>query len=54
MKAAPFSTTPAQVAEVVATGLRRGSRTVWAPGTLRVVFSVFRHLPGPIWRRLPV
>ena len=54
MKAAPLSTTPEKVAEVVATGLRRGSRTVWAPGALRYMFSVLRHLPGPIWRRLPI
>jgi decaprenylphospho-beta-D-erythro-pentofuranosid-2-ulose 2-reductase len=54
MKAAPLSTTPEKVAEVVASGLRRGSRTVWAPGALRFMFSVLRHLPGPIWRRLPI
>ncbi len=54
MKAAPLSTTPDKVAEAVAAGLRRGSRTVWVPGALRVMFSVFRHLPGPVWRRLPI
>lgn len=54
MKSAPFATTPEKVADAVATGLRRGSRTVWVPGILRVVFSVFRHLPGPVWRRLPL
>lgn len=54
MKSAPFATTPEKVAEAVARGLRRGSRTVWVPGTLRPVFSVFRHLPGAVWRRLPL
>jgi decaprenylphospho-beta-D-erythro-pentofuranosid-2-ulose 2-reductase len=54
MPAAPFATTPDAVAEATASGLRRGSRTVWAPGILRVVFSVLRHLPGPVWRRLPL
>ncbi|MGD9705296.1 MAG: decaprenylphospho-beta-D-erythro-pentofuranosid-2-ulose 2-reductase [Acidimicrobiia bacterium] len=54
MKAAPLSTTPDKVAEAVASGLRRGSRTVWVPGLLRVMFSVLRHLPGPVWRRLPL
>ena len=34
--------------------LARGRRTVWAPATLRPVFSVFRHLPGAVWRRLPL
>jgi hypothetical protein len=27
---------------------------VWAPGILRWVFMVLRHLPGPVWRRLPL
>ena len=54
MKAAPLSTTPGQVAEVVARGLRSGARTVWAPAALRYLFSGLRHLPGPIWRRLPL
>jgi decaprenylphospho-beta-D-erythro-pentofuranosid-2-ulose 2-reductase len=51
---APFATTPEAVADAVAAGLRSGRRTVWVPGVLRVVFSVFRHLPGPVWRRLPL
>jgi decaprenylphospho-beta-D-erythro-pentofuranosid-2-ulose 2-reductase len=54
LKAAPFATTPEKVAEVVAKGLRARQRIVWAPGILRYVFSVLRHLPGPAWRRLSV
>jgi decaprenylphospho-beta-D-erythro-pentofuranosid-2-ulose 2-reductase len=54
MKAAPFSTTPAAVADATVKALRQGRRTVWVPGILRFVFSTFRHLPGPIWRRLPL
>jgi decaprenylphospho-beta-D-erythro-pentofuranosid-2-ulose 2-reductase len=54
LKPAPFATTPDAVADAVANGLRKHRRTVWVPGVLRVVFSVFRHLPGPIWRRLPI
>jgi decaprenylphospho-beta-D-erythro-pentofuranosid-2-ulose 2-reductase len=54
MKAAPLATTPEAVADATARGLRKGRRTVWVPATLRPVFSVFRHLPGPIWRRLPI
>jgi hypothetical protein len=26
---------------------------VWVPATLRPLFAVFRHLPRPIWRRVP-
>jgi decaprenylphospho-beta-D-erythro-pentofuranosid-2-ulose 2-reductase len=54
LKAAPFATTPEKVAEVTAAGLRAKRRMVWAPGTLRYVFAVLRHLPGPVWRRLPL
>ncbi len=54
MKVAPFATTPDAVADATVKALASGRRTVWVPGILRVVFSVFRHLPGPIWRRLPL
>jgi len=54
MKPAPFASTPERVAEVTVRGLRSGRRTVWAPGILRYVFMIFRHLPGPVFRRLPL
>ena len=54
MKPAPFATTPDVVAEATVKALRAGTRIVWVPGMLRVVFSLFRHLPTPIWRRLKV
>jgi decaprenylphospho-beta-D-erythro-pentofuranosid-2-ulose 2-reductase len=54
MKAAPFSTTPEKVATALVSGLRTKSRIIWVPGLLRWIFMVLRHLPGPIWRRLPL
>jgi decaprenylphospho-beta-D-erythro-pentofuranosid-2-ulose 2-reductase len=54
LKPAPFATTPDRVAAITVNALRAGRRTVWAPGILRYVFSVLRHLPGPVWRRLPL
>ena len=54
MKAAPMATTPSAVAEATVRALARGRRTVWVPATLRPVFTVFRHLPGGMWRRLPL
>jgi len=51
---APLATTPEAVAEVVVRGLDRGARVVWAPPTLRWVMTVLRHLPTPIFRRLPL
>ncbi len=53
LKPAPFSTTPAKVADAVATAIDRGSRVVWVPGILRWVTMVLRHLPESVFRRLP-
>jgi decaprenylphospho-beta-D-erythro-pentofuranosid-2-ulose 2-reductase len=51
-KPAPFSTTPEAVADEIATGLAKGADVVWAPPVLRYVFSAFRHLPRPVWRKV--
>src|SRR3954468_12591312 len=50
----PFSTTPEAVADAIVRGLARGSDTVWVPGLLRAVMSVLRHVPRPVFRRLPL
>lgn len=52
MDEAPFSVDPADVAEAVATGLRKGRSVVWAPGILQFVFGLLRYAPGFVWRRL--
>lgn len=54
MKSAPFSTTPRVVGELAVAGMRKGRHTVWTPGILRYVFSVLRHLPRAVFRRLPL
>jgi decaprenylphospho-beta-D-erythro-pentofuranosid-2-ulose 2-reductase len=54
MEPAPFSTTPDAVAEATVRGLRSNARVVWVPGVLRYVFSLLRHVPAPIFRRLPL
>jgi short-subunit dehydrogenase len=53
MKPAPFSSTPAQVADATVKALAGGRRTVWVPWQVGAIAAVFRLLPGPIWRRLP-
>ncbi|MGY2061096.1 SDR family NAD(P)-dependent oxidoreductase, partial [Nocardia gipuzkoensis] len=53
MDPAPFSRTPAQVADAVVTGLRRRSDRIWVPGALRLMFFVARFVPQSIWRRMP-
>jgi decaprenylphospho-beta-D-erythro-pentofuranosid-2-ulose 2-reductase len=54
LEEAPLATTPEAVAQAIETGLRRRSETVWVPGTLRLVMSALRHVPRPLFRRLPV
>lgn len=54
MRPAPMAVTPDDVAEAVAANLTRGSRTVWVPVPMRAVMTVLRHLPAPLFRRLPV
>ncbi|MDA8061095.1 MAG: decaprenylphospho-beta-D-erythro-pentofuranosid-2-ulose 2-reductase [Actinomycetota bacterium] len=51
---APLATTPGAVASATADAIARGRELVWVPGSLRWVFAVLRHLPRPIWRRLPL
>ncbi|GAB3357528.1 decaprenylphospho-beta-D-erythro-pentofuranosid-2-ulose 2-reductase [Modestobacter lapidis] len=54
MPDAPLATTPEAVAEAIVSGIRRGRHTVWVPGAMRVVMSVLRHVPRPVFRRLPI
>jgi decaprenylphospho-beta-D-erythro-pentofuranosid-2-ulose 2-reductase len=54
MKPAPLSATADQVAEVVVDAVAKRKELVWAPAPLRVLFSVLRHVPRPIFRRLPI
>ncbi len=54
MKSAPFATTPRVVGELAVAGMRKGKHTVWTPGVLRYVFSILRHVPRPVFRRLPL
>ncbi|MEV0255898.1 decaprenylphospho-beta-D-erythro-pentofuranosid-2-ulose 2-reductase [Streptomyces sp. NPDC050732] len=54
LEEAPMATTPEAVAEAIENGLRRRSETVWVPGALRLVMSALRHVPRPVFRRLPL
>jgi decaprenylphospho-beta-D-erythro-pentofuranosid-2-ulose 2-reductase len=54
MEAALFPTTPDAVAQAIVRGLERGTETVWVPSTLRYVMSGLRHVPRPIFRKLPI
>jgi decaprenylphospho-beta-D-erythro-pentofuranosid-2-ulose 2-reductase len=54
MDPAPLSTTPDAVADATVAALAAGKERVYVPGLLRFVFAAFRHLPRPLWRRLPM
>jgi NAD(P)-dependent dehydrogenase (short-subunit alcohol dehydrogenase family) len=53
MTPAPFSSTPAEVADAVVGALARGRDVVWVPAVLRPVFFLLRLLPRALWRRMP-
>jgi decaprenylphospho-beta-D-erythro-pentofuranosid-2-ulose 2-reductase len=54
MKPAPLSVTPEQVAEVIMDAVAQGRDQAWAPAPLRYIMSALRHIPRPIFRRLPI
>lgn len=54
LEPAPFATTPQAVADATVRALAGNAHTVWVPSTLRLVFAVLRHLPRPLYRRLPL
>src|SRR5262249_5756417 len=51
---APPATTPEAVGAAIVRGLERGSEIVWVPPALRWVMAALRHVPRPLFRKLPV
>ncbi|MBT9257032.1 decaprenylphospho-beta-D-erythro-pentofuranosid-2-ulose 2-reductase [Phycicoccus sp. MAQZ13P-2] len=51
---APLAVDADAVAEAVTTRLAGLGGIVWVPSPLRVVMSVLRHVPRPLFRRLPL
>ena len=50
----PLAVTPDQVADAVVDGIKGKRDLVWVPGPLRVVMSGLRHVPRPLFRKLPI
>jgi decaprenylphospho-beta-D-erythro-pentofuranosid-2-ulose 2-reductase len=50
----PLAVTPDQVAEAVGDAIKSKRELVWVPGPLRVVMSGLRHVPRPLFRKLPI
>jgi decaprenylphospho-beta-D-erythro-pentofuranosid-2-ulose 2-reductase len=53
-RAVPLSVTPEKVAAAIVKGVADGSELVWVPPLLRGVMSGLRHVPRPVFRRLPL
>jgi decaprenylphospho-beta-D-erythro-pentofuranosid-2-ulose 2-reductase len=53
MSPAPMAVGPAEVADAVVVGLRKGSGVVWVPAQLGALFGILRNLPRTVWRRMP-
>jgi decaprenylphospho-beta-D-erythro-pentofuranosid-2-ulose 2-reductase len=51
---APLSVTPPDVARAVVAAVDSGAEQVWVPRAIRPVMSALRHLPRPVFRRLPL
>jgi decaprenylphospho-beta-D-erythro-pentofuranosid-2-ulose 2-reductase len=54
VRPAPLATTPEAVADAIADGIAADRGIVWVPATLRPVMMVLRHLPRPVFRKLPI
>jgi decaprenylphospho-beta-D-erythro-pentofuranosid-2-ulose 2-reductase len=53
-QAAPLAVTAQDVAEAVVDGVARRAELIWVPTAMRAVMSGLRHVPRPIFRRLPL
>lgn len=51
---APMAVTPEDVADAVVTAVKGHKEVIWVPAPMRVVMSGLRHVPRPIFRKLPI
>ncbi len=54
VKEAPLTVDKEYVADLAVTASAKGKELVWAPGAFRYVMMVLRHIPRPIFRKLPI
>lgn len=54
VKEAPLTVDKEYVANLAVTAAAKGKELVWAPGAFRYVMMVLRHIPRPIFRKLPI
>jgi decaprenylphospho-beta-D-erythro-pentofuranosid-2-ulose 2-reductase len=54
IKEAPLTVNKEDVAELAVRSAAKGKDLVWAPPAFRYVMIVLRHIPRPIFRKLPI
>lgn len=54
VKEAPLTVDKEYVAELAVSASSKGKHLVWAPGAFRYVMMILRHVPRPIFRKLPI
>lgn len=54
MKEAPLTVDRGEVAKLAVTAVTRKKPVVWAPPAFELVMLVLRHIPRPIFRKLPI
>jgi decaprenylphospho-beta-D-erythro-pentofuranosid-2-ulose 2-reductase len=54
IKEAPLTVDKEDVAELAVRSAAKGKELVWAPPAFRYVMIVLRHIPRPIFRKLPI
>ena len=54
IKEAPLTVDKEYVANLAVTAAAKGKELVWAPAAFRYVMMVLRHIPRPIFRKLPI
>lgn len=54
VKEAPLTVNKEDVAKLAVTSADKGKELVWAPGPFRFVMIILRHIPRPIFRKLPI
>ncbi len=54
VKEAPLTVDKEDLAQQVVDAARKGQKLIWVPAPFRLVMIVLKHLPGPIFRLLPL
>lgn len=54
VKEAPLTVDKEELAAQVVDAARKGQKLIWVPAPFRLVMMVLKHVPGPIFRLLPL